>query len=377
MDAAGIRVLVVDDTVTYRRIVADALSAVPGVTVVGTAANGRIALNKIPLLRPDLLTLDLEMPEMDGLSLLGELRYSDWEVGVIVLSSANKEGANATMAALNLGALDFVPKPVGGNAEENIKVLQRELVPKMEAFARKRHIRDILHRRAPAPAAPGFQAVPPVDVFEQLRRSVGMPPAGKPSRVDAVGIGISTGGPNALNRMLPRLPADLPVPILIVQHMPPVFTRSLAEDLDKRCSLRVSEASDGQAVLPGHVLIAPGGRQMKVVSEDGLPVVRITDDPPENSCRPSVDYLFRSLARVYGPHAVGVIMTGMGSDGTLGCRQMKQRGASIIAQDEASCVVYGMPREPIEEGIVDVIAPLDRIAAEIARFVGKGVAACR
>ncbi len=177
--------------------------------------------------------------------------------------------------------------------------------------------------------------------------------------------------------MLPQLPADLPVPVLIVQHMPPVFTKSLADDLNKRCKLAVGEGSDGQPIATGQVWIAPGGRQMKVSRENDRVVLRVTDDPPENSCRPSVDYLFRSVAEVYGGRAVGIIMTGMGSDGTLGCRRLKQSGAAIIAQDEASCVVYGMPREVIEMGIADVIAPLGRIADEITRSCSPGAFSCR
>ena len=172
--------------------------------------------------------------------------------------------------------------------------------------------------------------------------------------------------------MVPQLPANLPVPLLIVQHMPPVFTKSLADDLNNRTRLTVREAVDGQTIRGGEVWIAPGGWHMKVQRQGDQVVLRITDDPPENSCRPSVDYLFRSVAEVYGGRAVGVIMTGMGNDGSLGCRRLKHGGASIIAQDAATCVVYGMPREPIEKGIADVIAPLDRIAAEIARLARQG-----
>ena len=189
-------------------------------------------------------------------------------------------------------------------------------------------------------------------------------------------IGVSTGGPASLTQMLPRLPANLGAPVLIVQHMPPVFTKSLADDLDRRCALRVWEACDGQPVCAGNVLIAPGGKQMKVEMTGGRVTVTITNDPPENSCRPSVDYLFRSVSSIYGKNAVGVIMTGMGSDGAKGCRQMKQQGAAIIAQDEATCVVFGMPKGPIEEGIADIVAPLGDIASEIVRLVGKGAAAC-
>ena len=194
---------------------------------------------------------------------------------------------------------------------------------------------------------------------------------------EVVALGISTGGPASLTRMLPQLPAKLGVPILIVQHMPPMFTKSLAEDLNRRCALRVCEACDGQPVIPGNVLIAPGGKQMKVERVDGRIAVRITDDPPVNSCKPSVDYLFRSVSEIYGKKSVGVIMTGMGNDGARGCQEMKRQGAAIIAQDEATCVIFGMPKGPIEEGIADVVAPLDDIALEIIRLVGKGAYACK
>ena len=370
-----IRVLVVDDTVTYRKIIGDVLAGVSGIEVVGTAANGKIALTKIEQLRPDVVTLDLEMPEMDGLDVLRHLKQSGSDVGAIVLSGTSVHGAKATMTALDLGAFDFVAKPAGGTPEENIRMLQQELRPKIEAFARTRHVHKILYGHGPSP--PVGIAPPPStdenDVARRMRRIVD----DATGRVEVVAVGISTGGPQALNRMLPRLPANLAAAVLIVQHMPPLFTKSLADDLEKRCALTVSEAVEGQPVTPGHVLIAPGGKQMKITRDGGQATVRITDDPPENSCRPSADYLFRSVTRVYGPNAVGVIMTGMGNDGAQGCRQMKQRGAAIIAQDEASCVVFGMPREPIKEGIVDIVAPLDEIAAEIIRMVGQEAAVCR
>ena len=196
-------------------------------------------------------------------------------------------------------------------------------------------------------------------------------------RPEVVVLGISTGGPASLTKMLPQLPANLGVPVLIVQHMPPIFTKSLADDLNRRCALRVCEASDGQQVIPGHVLIAPGGKQMKIEREDGHIVVHITDDPPENSCKPSVDYLFRSASKIYGRNALGVIMTGMGSDGTRGCREMKQQGASIIAQDEATCVVFGMPKAPIEEGIADVVAPWTASPRKLFGWSEKEYAACK
>ncbi len=390
MTEDNIRVLVVDDTVTYRKIVSDVLATIPGIEVVGTAANGKIALTKIDQLRPDMMTLDMEMPDMDGLDVLRQLKQTGSDVGALILSGSSVHDAETTVLALELGAFDFVTKPVGAAPDENVRILREKLRPKIEAFARTSHVRRILRGHEPEQEGTGpicakhalgrsgklAASCPPStnenDVARRMRRIVDT----GAGRAEVIAVGISTGGPQALNGMLPQLPADLPVPVLIVQHMPPVFTKSLADDLNRHCALTVSEAVDGQSVLPSHVLIAPGGKQMKVIREGALSTISITDDPPENSCRPSVDYLFRSVARAYGPNAVGVIMTGMGNDGAQGCRQMKQRGAAIIAQDEASCVVYGMPRRPIEEDIADVVAPLGRIAEEITRLVGKGVALC-
>jgi two-component system chemotaxis response regulator CheB len=370
-----IRVLIVDDTITYRKIVSDVLADLPGVKVVGTAANGRIALQKIEQLRPDLLTLDLEMPEMDGLDVLRRLNHSGSNVQAIMLSGANTNGANLTMTALKLGAFDFVLKPTNDKVEKNVEFLRHELGLKIQAFARSQRVHTILH--GPAPAPPHTLTAP-----HPHKEVAHVPHTQRPFEIntfkpEVVALGISTGGPASLTRMLPQLPANLGVPILIVQHMPPMFTKSLADDLNRRCALRVCEACDGQPVSPGNVLIAPGGKQMKVERADGHITVHITDDPPMNSCKPSVDYLFRSVSEVYGRKAVGVIMTGMGNDGARGCQEMKRQGAAIIAQDEATCVIYGMPKGPIDDGIADVVAPLDNIALEILRLVGKGAYACK
>jgi two-component system chemotaxis response regulator CheB len=374
MNEKSVRVLVVDDTVTYRKIVSDVLTRLPGVEVVGTAANGRIALHKIEQLRPDLMTLDLEMPDMGGLEVLRQLRERQFDVGAVILSSFTREGADQTVAALENGAFDFVTKPDGQDVGGNANILEAELRRKIEAYSRQYQLRKLLRTGSPTrPPKPAPSAQPN---NEALRRPL---QAIKPfaRQIEIVAIGISTGGPQALNCVLPQLPADLPAPVLIVQHMPPIFTKSLADDLNKRCALTVSEAADYEPVLSGNILIAPGGKQMKLVVEGGQKLIRLTDDPPEKSCRPSVDYLFRSVTRVCGANATGVIMTGMGNDGSLGCRQLKQRGAVIIAQDEASCVVFGMPREPIQEGIADIVAPLNDIASQIVQVVGKGVTTCK
>jgi two-component system chemotaxis response regulator CheB len=380
-----LRVLVVDDSVTYRKVVSSVLAGLAGVEVVGTAANGKIALQRIEQLSPDLLLLDVEMPEIGGLELLRRIRAGGSDVGAIMLSAVTANAAKATLQALTLGAFDFVEKPCGGSMEENSIRLRKELRQKIGDFARSRAIRQILRAgkgdRATLPnLADGQQAAdrslpaasPLPGVSPKLERPPFPAAAGRITKPRAVALGISTGGPQSLAQMLPMLPGDLRVPLLIVQHMPPLFTRSLADDLDQRCGLRVCEAGQGQCVLPGGVYIAPGGKQMRVTRENGAVIIDLNDDPPENSCRPSVDYLFRSVAEVYGGDAVGVIMTGMGSDGTRGCRLLKDRGAAIVAQDQASCVVYGMPRGLIEQGMADVVAPLDRIAAEIVRLVGRG-----
>jgi two-component system chemotaxis response regulator CheB len=364
-----LRVLIVDDTVTYRKIVADVLRGCPDVEVVGTAANGKIALQRLDQQVADLLVLDLEMPEMNGQAVLEELRRRNSPTGAIMLSAFTAQGAKATLAALETGAFDFVLKPSGTSMEANLEHLRRELRGKLAAYARHHNVKQILNGGNSILRGNGVTVAGPAPAPQ-----ISVPRPGSPQ---VVALGISTGGPKALTEMVPQLPANLPVPLLIVQHMPPVFTRSLADDLNGRTPLAVREAVDGQPVRGGEVWIAPGGRQMKVQRQNDQVVLRITDDPPENSCRPSVDYLFRSVAEVYGGRAVGVIMTGMGNDGSLGCRRLKHCGASIIAQDAATCVVFGMPREPIEKGIADVVAPLGRIAAEIAQLTRRGAAPCK
>jgi two-component system, chemotaxis family, protein-glutamate methylesterase/glutaminase len=375
----SLRVLVVDDAVAYRAIISRALEQVPGVEVVGVAANGKIALQKVEQLRPDLMTLDLEMPETDGLEVLRRLRGMGNGVGVLMLSAFSRESAKATLQAFELGAFDFVLKPSGTNPHVNADKLQQELRFKIEAFRKAREIRAILHGRPAQPAAAEAQSGPsevcgndaalaPATLDEIAHRAP--PDRWIPRRSEVVALGISTGGPMALTHLLPQLPADLAAPVLVVQHMPPIFTRSLADDLNRRCALRVCEAADGQPIERGCVLIAPGGKQMRVEEDAESPIVRVTDDPPENSCQPSVDYLFRSVANVYGRKALGVLMTGMGNDGAEGCRLLHRRGAPLLAQDETSCVVFGMPREPIQEGIAKAVS-LEDMAGEIVRLVGQ------
>lgn len=360
----NLRVLVVDDTVVFRKAVTDALTAIPGVEVVGSASNGKLALAKIAELRPDLVTLDIEMPEMSGLEVLQQLKARKSDCGVVVVSALTIKGSRATIQALEFGAFDFITKPVSSGMDESREKVKAMLQPIVKAFGSRRQIQSMLRATTgggSTPAAP-VTALPRPAVSTVQRRPSLMPGA-KP---EMVLIGISTGGPNALSVVLPKLPKDLGVPVLVVQHMPPIFTQSLATNLASKCALRVKEAEEGELATAGTVYIAPGGRQMKLMlGAAGEKRIRITDDPPESNCRPSVDYLFRSVANQWPGKATSVIMTGMGADGTLGLRLLKRHGGTVIAQDEASCVVFGMPKEAIAAGVVDIIAPLNDIASEI------------
>jgi len=354
-----LKTLIVDDSAMHRKIVQDVLKAFPFIEVVGVAQNGKIALLKAASLKPDLLTLDIEMPEMDGLEVLEHLKQELPEAVAIMFSAYSKEGARITLRALELGAFDFIFKPSSGNLEENRERFRSEIAPMLETLVRSKRIKPIVKETT-------------VHQKEQIITGSGpMLLRRNSDKSKAVAIGISTGGPVALAKMIPSIPSDIGVPIFIVQHMPPMFTDALASKLNSMGGISVKEAIDGEVIRANTVYIAPGGKQMKVAASDmgNLLVIRVTDDPPENNCKPSVDYLFRSIARHYGKYATGVIMTGMGYDGTEGLKLMKQSGAVVIAQNESTCAVYGMPRKPVEIGIVDVIAPLDLIAEEICRTI--------
>lgn len=364
-----LRVLVVDDTIVYRKAVSDILAEIPGVEVVGVAHNGKIALAKIKTLKPDLLTLDIEMPVMNGLEVLSEIQKNQLGVGAIMLSTLTADGSDMTMRALELGAFDFILKPQSQSSVAGKNEIKTLIQPILKAYALSKNAPKLLNKQTTK--------------FRPITKSRSLPPkslnsatppstaVGRRGKSEIVTIGISTGGPNALSLMLPQLPGNLGVPIVIVQHMPPVFTASLANSLNKKCALNVKEAVDGEVIEDNTVYIAPGGKQMKLVARaDGLNrMIKITNDPPENSCKPAVDYLFRSVADYYVGRTTAVIMTGMGSDGTKGLAVLKQKGAHVIAQNEASCVVYGMPKAPIDNGYVDVVAPLNKIAEEIVKSV--------
>jgi two-component system chemotaxis response regulator CheB len=367
----SLRILVADDSILFRRVISEALKSLPDVEVIGAVGNGKLALQRIRELRPDVLTLDMEMPEMDGLAVLDALRQTGESVAVIVVSALTKQGGKLTIQALEKGAFDFITKPEGASSDESIASIRKELTPRLRALGHRLEIRNILQKPSASAVAPG-KPVPVSRVQGEGLDDISgrMSRIASPTKPELVLIGVSTGGPNALSAMLPGIPGDIGVPILIVQHMPPVFTQSLAENLAAKCAVGVREAVNGEAIEPNTAYIAPGGKQMRLVNgPDARKTIQITDDPPENNCKPAVDYLFRSVANTFPGRAMAVILTGMGSDGMLGLRLLKRHGCFVIAQDEATCVVYGMPKAAVDAGVTDVSLPIAAIASRITATV--------
>jgi two-component system, chemotaxis family, protein-glutamate methylesterase/glutaminase len=359
-----IRVLVVDDAVVMRKMIAEALGGDAQIEVVGTAANGHIALQKITQVNPDILTLDIEMPEMDGLQTVRELRKIYPKLPVIMFSTLTLKGADATLEALALGATDYVTKPSNvGNFAEGLDRLKNELIPKIKAHCK--------HITPPPSLAPATQMATPANSTGAASRGVAKPTAApaKTATPAVLCIGCSTGGPNALATVFKAINRPLPVPVVIVQHMPPLFTQMLAERLGKDSPLQFHEGQEGQLVEAGHVYIAPGGRHMEVRREGTQVKIHLHEGPPENSCRPAVDVLFRSVATVYGGATVALIMTGMGQDGLHGCTVLREYGATILDQDEATSVVWGMPGYVAEAGLAHQILPLQDIAGALLRLL--------
>ncbi|MHC4549583.1 MAG: protein-glutamate methylesterase/protein-glutamine glutaminase [Planctomycetota bacterium] len=336
------RVLVVDDSVVVRRLVTRLLNEDPVLEVVGTAPNGRIALTKIEQLRPDLVTLDIEMPEMDGLTALARMRADHPDLPVIMFSVLTERGAVHTLDALSLGAVDYVTKPKARKAgrEEALRTIREQLIPRIHAICCPEEI-------GPPAEAPAASRV-------------------RPAHPEVVAIAASTGGPDAVPRLLAALPCDFGLPILIVQHMPALFTRLFARRLDAQVTLSVAEATDGEPLRGGRVWLAPGGYHLVVEQGDEGPVLMTHQAPRELSCRPSANVLFRSLARCYGPRTLAVVMTGMGRDGLEGCREIREAGGRVFAQDRASSAVWGMPGFVVEASLADAVLPPERLAAQIA-----------
>jgi two-component system, chemotaxis family, protein-glutamate methylesterase/glutaminase len=354
-----IRILIVDDSVVVRRMVADLLSGDPALQVVGTAPNGRIALAKLPQVNPDLVLLDVEMPEMNGLETLAALRKAYPRLPVIMFSRFTQRGASVTLEALTLGASDYVTMPESVRAAQAVPELREELIFKIKELCPQ----DQAVGNTSCAATLGPARVPPLSALGINRAQ----------RVEIVALGASTGGPNALATLLSALPADCPVPIVIVQHMPATFTRLLAERLASRAALAVSEGILGHALYPGRAWLAPGDYHMELMRDTQEAVrLRLHQGPPENSCRPSVDVLFRSVAETYGAGTLAVVLTGMGQDGLRGCERIRDVGGQVLAQDEATSVVWGMPGLVARAGLADQVLPLDQLAPEIVRRMRKG-----
>ncbi|MFK7961736.1 MAG: chemotaxis response regulator protein-glutamate methylesterase [Phycisphaerales bacterium] len=400
---SAIRIVAVDDNAIWRRAISEIVSGEPDLTLVGAARDGREAVEMIERENPDVVTLDVEMPGMTGHEVLSELKARKLRPRIIMVSSTTDSGASATIRALALGAVDFVTKPSTSSPRESIKELREQLLPKVRVlFASMRTVR-------PSTSASSIKMVPATSVGAPTRSTdsgltsgrrasrdvagrigqtaVGsgrspndrptptarpLAPAGKPR---GVVIGVSTGGPAALTRLIPNLPGDFRLPICIVQHMPPKFTKTMAADLNRQSELDVVEAEDGMVVEPGRVLIAPGGRHMTIGNSGGRTIARIDDEDPIEACRPAVEKLFASSAELWGGRQLVVMLTGMGHDGRRGCTRLHELGAPIICQSPESCVVFGMPSHPVAAGQATSILDLDDIAPDLVRRSLRQIAA--
>lgn len=340
-----IKVLVVEDSPIMRKLITDILKNDPEIEVIDTAKTGKEAIEKAKSLKPDVITLDIEMPEMDGISALKILKKETPQTKVIMFSSLTQEGAKATIECLSLGAYDFVPKPSTKSFYESIKKIEQDLIPKVKSII-------------------------PLERIKFIYKAPHITPKIKKGIYKICGIGVSTGGPQTLIKIIPELPPNFPAPVLIVQHMPPIFTKQLAERLNSLSRLRVKEAEEGELIKDGVIYIAPGDYHMEVKKENALVKIKLHQGPPRNFCRPSVDELFESLAEVYNGNTLVLILTGMGSDGKEGAKKIKEKGGVVLAQDAESSVVFGMPKAVIEEGLADEVVNLSKIPERLKDLFG-------
>ncbi len=354
-----INVVVVDDSAFMRKSLSLMLESDPGIKVVATARDGLDCIEKIKHFRPDIVTLDIEMPNMDGLGAL-EIIMKEIPVPVLMVSSLTTDGAEATLKALELGAVDFIPKALSFVSLDITKI-KDELISKVKSIAKSKSLMYRLARirnaQISVSGTTGAQKKSPPVYIRSVRKDL-----------KAIVVGVSTGGPNALMQIIPKLPADFPLGIAVVQHMPPKFTASLANRLNGVSNVRVKEAEDGDRVEPGRVLIAPGGYHMKFIRDNGHVVASISSEPADTLYRPAADIMISSAVEAYSAGLLGLILTGMGKDGLMGLQLVKQKGGYVIAQDEESCVVYGMPKAAVNAGITDAILPLEKIASSLIKL---------
>ena len=369
MESYEIGVLIVDDSALMRNIIAKIVDNTPGLVVAGRAMNGQFALDKIPVCKPDVIVLDIEMPVMDGLEFLKERKKRGIDIPVIMLSSLTTENAAVTMQCIELGASDFLPKPNASSQDGNLGAVAARLAELLPSYggryAKQKGNKCIPLYRPPIEGTP----VVPTPIFSFQEENSKTPsvitPIREPGKIDIIAIGISTGGPNALREVFKKIDPNIKQPILVVQHMPAGFTKEFANSLNSLCPLEVKEAQDGDIIKPGRILIAPGNFHIYVEKRSLANIVRLSDGPQRNGHRPSVDVLFESISAIYQNHALGVIMTGMGNDGAEQLAEMRKQGAHTIGQDERSCIVYGMPRVAWEKGGVQHQVSLQNMANTI------------
>ena len=359
-----IRVLVVDDSALVRSLLTEIINQQPDMQCVGAASDPLVAREMIRELNPDVITLDVEMPRMDGIDFLGKLMRLR-PMPVVMVSTLTERGADVTMRALELGAVDFVAKPKIG-AADGLKLLSRDITDKVRIAAKAQLRRAVLAHAGPVGTGTGTVTGSGTEsVTGAAPRAPAAPTSiGRLSTEKIIFIGASTGGTEATKEVLMNLPPDCPA-VVITQHMPPGFTKSYAARLDGLCKVRVAEARDGERILPGHAYIAPGGFHLSVERSGANYIARVRDGEPVNRHKPSVEVLFKSAARVVGPNALGLMLTGMGADGATAMREMRDAGSYNFVQDEATCVVFGMPREAIAAGAAHEVLPLTHIASKL------------